>query len=156
MAHTLEFASSCDPQDPIKRIEVILTSVTENVRVWDMLAANPWKKISCPGHMLIVFTYGDRQVAATKHAGYDLIWHHNIPAHPLKKPALNPSLLCPYMKAFAFKMSAYEYPEARNLDCSEFVDHFINKYTAEGYICGELVEFKEFLRMQRGQSVRLN
>ncbi|OJD10946.1 hypothetical protein AJ78_08177 [Emergomyces pasteurianus Ep9510] len=108
-------------RDPIERSEAMLTSVAENVRVWDILAANPRKKISCPSHMLIVFTYGGRQIAATKHAGYDLIWHHNIPAHPLKVLAFNPSLLCPYMKAFACKMSAYEHPNAQDLDYFEVV-----------------------------------
>lgn len=55
----------------------MLTSVTKNLRLWDMLDANPWKTISCPSHMLIVFTYSDFQIATAKHAGYDLIWHHN-------------------------------------------------------------------------------
>ncbi|KAA8652775.1 uncharacterized protein ATNIH1004_001680 [Aspergillus tanneri] len=121
MSHTLEFASRCNPELKIERIEVYCDSSMEVVRTWEPGVADPWKSVVCQNHWTLIFHYGRHKATATKHRGYKLKWVDNVLTKRSVCLEFKPQYMCPSMREFVYMMGAHEYPDTLDDDCSSFV-----------------------------------
>ncbi|KAH1274186.1 hypothetical protein KXV81_005490 [Aspergillus fumigatus] len=115
-AHTLEFASKCEPGIPIDSIEVWETSTKEVIRSGPSTAS----LVACENHWSIVFKFDGYQVIATKHRGYDLNWHQFDFVLPSVRLKFEPLPSFPPMNDVAWEICSAENPDTKALECSSF------------------------------------